>query len=108
MIAGEYNNFLFNTTYKPLFPLKEAAIVQSMHQNFEIQFTAESRRVSVFMMHDLLNKWSRYSSLEMHVSSVSCAFMQNMLLACTCLIFLNKAMLLRQNIDDAWTRSRFN
>ena len=73
-----------------------------------IQFTAESRSVSVFMMHDLLNKWSRYSSLEGYVWSVSCVFIQNMLLACKSLIFLNKATLLRQNIDDAWKMSRFN
>jgi len=29
-IAGEYNQFLFNTAYSPLSPLKGAAIVQSM------------------------------------------------------------------------------
>jgi hypothetical protein len=29
-IAGEYNQFLFNTAYSPLSPLNGAAIVQSM------------------------------------------------------------------------------
>ena len=33
---------------------------------------------------------------------------QSVLIPCKCVIFFNKAAPLRQNIDDAWKRSRFN
>ena len=85
-IAREYSQFLFNTAYSPLSPLKGAAIVQSMQkifqtcaciftfsQRYSTQFTAESR--VVFKMHDLLQKkCSRYSSLfGKYISQVSVA-----------------------------------
>ena len=86
-----------------LSPLKEATSVQTMQYIFQIciylysacsqgystQFTAESR--GLFKMHDLLENWSRYSSL---VSNFSRAFMY-------------KATLWRQNINDACKRFRF-
>ena len=46
---------------------------------------------------------------EVHVSSFSCAFMHKMYcFPASVLPFFNKESLLRQNIDDAWKRSRFN
>ena len=87
-IAREYGQFLFNTAYSPLSPLKGAAIVQSMQkifqtcayiftfsQRYSTQFTAESR--VVFKMHDLLKKnlfKIQQSFREAPFSSFSCAF----------------------------------
>ena len=82
-----------------------------LHKGNSTQFTAESS--VVFKMHDLLKKnlfKIQQSFQEVHFSQVSVA------LSCTkcidslqvCYCFFNKAALLRQNIDDAWKRSRFN
>ena len=46
---------------------------------------------------------------EVHFSMLSCVFMHKMYCFPASVLFrFNKAALLRQNIDDAWKRSRFN
>ena len=85
------------------------ARIFTFSQRYSTQFTAEN--MVVFKMHDLLKKnCSRYRvfsgstflkfPLRFHAQSV--------LILCKCVTFFNKAALLRQNIDDAWKRSRFN
>ena len=79
-------------------------------QKYSTQFTVENR--VVFKMHDLLQKklvqdaagFSRSACLKFQLRFHA----QNVLFACKCVTFFNKEALLRQNIDDAWKRSRFN
>lgn len=80
-------------------------------QRHSTQFTAESK--VVFKVHDLLQKRNLFKIQpffqEVHFKSFSCAFMHKVYcFPANVLLFFNKAALLRQNIDDAWKRSRFN
>jgi len=88
-------------------------------QRYTTQFTAESR--VVFKMHDLLQKkqdtavfaGSAFQKVSVALSCVTekirkCITVSVYCFPASVLLFFNNAAFLRQNIDDAWKRFRFN
>ena len=62
-----------------------------------------SQKINLFNVQDTA-VFSRSACLKFHLRFHA----QNVLFPCKCVTVFNKAALLRQNIDDAWKRSRFN
>ena len=74
------------------------ACIFAFSQRYSTQFTAQKETVQDTAV------FSRSACLKFQLRFHA----RNALFPCKCVIFFDKAALLRQNIDDAWKRSRFN